>query len=186
MVRTPRNTSCVRQTGEHMIGLQRGTVKLAPYSLQWPILFEEEKQLLMQILGQLALDIQHIGSTAVPNLSAKPIIDIGVYVPDAQSIASSVPPLMKAGYEYFGDRSDTGDHFFAKGSEVCRTHYLHMKVAGNPKWQDDLKFRDCLRTNAAARMEYGMLKQKLASTHAQDRKSYTQTKCHFIQRVLQS
>ncbi len=169
-----------------MIGLQRSTVKLAPYSSQWPILFKTEKQLLKQLLGELALDIQHIGSTAVPNLSAKPIIDIEVYVSDAQSIASSVPILVQAGYEYFGDKGGNGDHFFAKGSDICRTHYLHMQVAGNPQWQDDLKFRDCLRTDETVRVEYEMLKQKLASTNAQDRKSYTEAKSDFIRQVLRA
>jgi GrpB-like predicted nucleotidyltransferase (UPF0157 family) len=167
-----------------MIGLQRGTVKLAPYSSQWPILFEEEKQLLRQILSELALDIQHIGSTAVPHLSAKPIIDIGVYVSDAQSIALCVPILVQAGYEYFGDRRGNGDHFFAKGSDACRTHYLHMQVSGNPKWHDDLKFRDYLRTNKIARVEYEKLKQNLASTNSQDRKVYTEAKSDFIQQVI--
>lgn len=169
-----------------MLGLKRGSVSLKEYSPKWPEYFAQEKVLIFQLLGDMALDIQHIGSTSVPDLCAKPIIDIGMCVPDAETLTASIPLLIQLGYEHLGDRSGTGVHFLAKGPDLSRTHYLHLQMINNPKWHNDLKFRDQLRSNEATRREYASLKQNLAALHADNREAYTQAKASFIQAILAS
>src|SRR5262245_26797835 len=98
-----------------MLGLQRGTVRIVPSTPMWATLFQEERARIDHALGALALDIQHIGSTAVPGLAAKPILDIGVAVAAEAAIAACVPLLIALGYTYRGDRGPSEGHFFDLG-----------------------------------------------------------------------
>jgi GrpB-like predicted nucleotidyltransferase (UPF0157 family) len=167
-----------------MLGLQRGTVRLVPYTAQWARLFAAERRRIESALGALALAVEHVGSTAVPGLCAKPILDIGVAVRRSADAAACVAPLMRLGYEYLGDRRGTGGHFFAKGDDARRTHYVHVVAHDSAEWADYLRFRERLRADAAARDEYAQLKVALAAAHATDRESYTRAKEAFIRRIL--
>jgi len=167
-----------------MLGLQRGTVRIVPYQAQWAVLFAHEKHHITEALGPLALDIQHIGSTAVPGLAAKPIIDMGVAIANRHVVPLCVPHLAALNYTSFGDREQRGDYFFAKGAEECRTHYVHMVEVGSPQWSAYLQLRDYLRTHPAARGAYTNLKQTLATQYAHDRSTYTDRKTPLIHHLL--
>ncbi|BDP40764.1 hypothetical protein DAETH_07330 [Deinococcus aetherius] len=149
------------------LGLKRGTVELRPSSPDYPALFDEEHVRVQHALGPLATDIQHVGSTSVPGLIAKPILDLAVAVRDAGATALCVEPLAGIGYTFMGDRVGNGEAFFAKGGDEARTHYFHLLPISHPHWRAYLVFRDALREDAELRDEY------------------TAHKAGFIERVLQ-
>lgn len=167
-----------------MLGLQRGIVKLVSHHTEWAILFAQEKARLSAVLEDKALDIQHIGSTAVPGLEAKPILDIAVAVAELLVVKECVSMLGPLGYAYFGDREENGDYFFAKGDDQNRTHYLHMVKLSGSEWADCLSFRDYLIANLSARQRYSRLKHLLFQQYANDRQAYTAGKAALIQSLL--
>jgi GrpB-like predicted nucleotidyltransferase (UPF0157 family) len=164
--------------------LRRGDVQLVPYSALWSALFEDERARLQHALGADALDIQHIGSTAVPGLAAKPIRDLGIAVADEAIVNACIPRLTALGYTYRGYRGSSQGHFFDLGPEDQLTHYLHMLQLGEPGWRDYLQFRDHLRAHPAARDAYLRLKQQLVAHYAADRASYSAAKSTFVQQIL--
>ena len=167
-----------------MLGLQRGTVQVVAHSSEWAILFAAERQRLSDALGVLALDIQHIGSTSVPGLDAKPILDIGMAIDAERDVAACVPLLEGLGYTYRGDRGAEEGHFFDSGADEKRTHYLHMLSSTSAGWRNYLTFRDALIADPESRDAYMRLKHELAALYAGDRGAYTAAKAAFIQRVL--
>jgi GrpB-like predicted nucleotidyltransferase (UPF0157 family) len=167
-----------------MLGLQRGSVQLVPYTSAWVTLFEAERARLYDALHPHALDIQHIGSTAVPGLSAKPLLDIGIAVADEAIVIVSVPRITTLGYMYRGYRGADQGYFFDLGSEPHLTHYLHLLLISDPGWWNYLRFRDYLRAHPAARAAYQQLKQDLATQYATDRAAYSAAKTTFIQDIL--
>jgi GrpB-like predicted nucleotidyltransferase (UPF0157 family) len=167
-----------------MLGLQRGTVKLVPSTPEWITLFHTERARLQQALGADALDIQHIGSTAVPGLAAKPILDLGIAVAADTVAAACIPRLTALGYAYRGYRGPDQGYFFDRGCEQHLTHYLHMLTLRDPGWWNYLRFRDYLRAHPAARDAYLRLKQELAAQYAADRAAYSAAKATFVQQIL--
>lgn len=167
-----------------MLGLPRGTVQLIPYTPAWATLFQTEWVRLQLALGADALDIQHIGSTAVPGLAAKPVLDIGIAVANQSAVTACVPRLSALGYTYRGYRGSDQGHFFDQGPEECLTHYLHLLLRGEQGWLHYLQFRDYLRAHPAARAAYQQLKQQLAVQYAADRAAYSAAKASFVQSVL--
>ncbi len=167
-----------------MLGLPRGAVQLVPYTPMWATLIQSERARVQDALGVDALDIQHIGSTAVPGLAAKPILDLGIAVAAEAVVAACVPPLTALGYMYRGYRGSDQGHFFDQGSEQHLTHYLHMLSIGDPAWSNYLRFRDYLITHPAVRDAYMQLKQDLAAQYADNRAAYTAAKAAFVQRIL--
>jgi GrpB-like predicted nucleotidyltransferase (UPF0157 family) len=167
-----------------MLGLRRGTVRVVPYTSEWARLFRQERARLQEALGGRALDVQHIGSTAVPGLDAKPLLDVGVAVAGEADVAACVPILETLGYTYRGDRGASEGHFFDRGAEDSLTHYLHMLLIDSPAWENYLLFRDTLIAHPDVREAYAKLKRDLAATHADDRASYTAAKAAFIQQIL--
>lgn len=165
------------------IGLARGTVKLVLHDPSWQARFAIEAKLLQKKLDISDDRIQHVGSTAIPGILAKPIVDIAIPV-DSLAIADEwVKPLAELGYWNKGAQPDMPERrFFAKGSEEKRTVYLH--VVTNVEYKSLIVFRDTLRANAELAKEYSGLKAKLASSLASDRAEYTRQKNDFIQNVL--
>jgi GrpB-like predicted nucleotidyltransferase (UPF0157 family) len=162
-----------------MIGLKRGTVKLFTTRSIWKINFQKEKKKLQKIFGKDATDIQHIGSTAIPKIFAKPIIDIGVIVLSLRQIQKHVTALKKIGYTK--KRENRRDRlFFTKGPEKKRTHYLHVGEIGSDYIEDMILFRDYLLRNKETAGEYIELKKKLARRYADARYVYTKKKEGFI------
>ena len=167
-----------------MIGLQRGTVKLVPYSSEWKSLFAEEERVLRASIGSYVMDIQHAGSTAIPGLEAKPIIDIAVAVRRLEDVEKCIKPLECLGYEYKADAGHLGRFFFAKGDPSRRTHYLHMVEWNSNSWKSYIRFRDYLRQHKEAAREYARLKRELARKSQGNRDFYTPGKAEFIESVL--
>jgi GrpB-like predicted nucleotidyltransferase (UPF0157 family) len=167
-----------------VLGLRRGTVQITPYTPTWAILFQAERACLQEALGDLALDIQHIGSTAVPGLAAKPILDMAIAVAGESAVAECVVRLADAGYTYREYRGPDQGHFFDRGRGQELTHYLHVLLIHEPAWSNYLRFRDYLAAHPAARERYQQLKEDLAAEYPADRATYTAAKAEFVQEVL--
>lgn len=169
------------------IGLPRGTVELLSYNPLWAEEFEKEKSALEAVFGSRLLAIEHIGSTSVPGLAAKPIIDMVAAVDSFDSLENFIEPLRVMGYEYMPDRMFADRKFFPKGPASNRTHHLNLVLIGNlEQWIQPIAFRDYLRTHEDARNRYAHLKLSLATKYADDRAAYTRAKSDFIQSILNS
>jgi GrpB-like predicted nucleotidyltransferase (UPF0157 family) len=164
------------------LGLAKGKVSLAAYSEEWPGLFERERAGLLAALGPALLAVEHIGSTAVPGLPAKPIIDIAAAIADLRGVESLVPPLERLGYRYLGEYGLPGRHFFEKGAPV--THHLHVVEETGEHWRVWRLFRDYLRSHPAEAERYADFKRGLAARYADDRDAYTRSKSEFVNAVL--
>jgi GrpB-like predicted nucleotidyltransferase (UPF0157 family) len=154
-----------------------------PHQVEWLQAFESEKRRLESALGAAALKIEHVGSTAVPGLKAKPIIDIAIAVESFDPVGTWPQVLADQDYASFGDRYGWMNHFFAKGPETLRTFYLHMVEEKGQRWRDYLLFRDRLRASPGLRQEYESLKLAAAELRT-TRDAYTAAKEDFIIRVL--
>lgn len=174
----------VRTYMDYKIGLKRGTVILQKHHEEWSAAFEEEKKFLKNLLGAVALDIQHIGSTAIAGLAAKPIIDMLIAVKSLEEVKKIRPLLENAGYEYRENGSNEDQVLFVKGPEELRTHYLHISEPESAVWQNDLTFRDYLRSHPEAALEYEKLKNDLMARYAENRAEYTSGKDAFITSIL--
>ena len=167
-----------------MIGLRRGTVEIMPYDLNWPLEFEKEKHLIQQAFGEHIVAIEHVGSTAVPDMPAKPIIDIEIGVQKFEDWKVIVPLAEKIGYIFMPDRVFEDYVFMPKGDESQRTHYLHIASIDSAEWKNILTFRDILRKNPVMRANYAKLKRKLSKLHGHNRAEYTALKTAFISSAL--
>ena len=159
---------------------------MVPYDPDWSAAFERERALLADRLRPwLAAGIHHIGSTAVPGLAAKPVIDMVAGVGDLDDARAAIPVLAALGYEHANHRPHEA-LWFSKpvGSDWPeRTHHLHLTERGSDLWRERLAFRDALRTDPALLREYAELKQRLA-VQEQDMARYTAGKRAFVVRVL--
>jgi GrpB-like predicted nucleotidyltransferase (UPF0157 family) len=159
-------------------------IHVEPYNPAWPAAFTAERDALLPILKPwLSGPIEHVGSTAVPGLPAKPIIDIMAAVQDLETSRAALPHLASLGYCYAPYRDDVM-HWLCKPGPDVRTHHLHLVPHGSALWNDRIAFRDRLRADAELAAEYAELKVRLARTHADDREAYTQAKTPFIEGVL--
>lgn len=166
------------------LGLTEDSVRVADYHPAWPCLFEQEKADLAAALNGQPVSIEHIGSTAVPGLAAKPILDIAIAVDDLEAAAPRVIAALEAlGYTYRGEYGLAGRLYFVRGTPQ-RTHHLHVVTTGSPHWEQWLRFRDRLRTDPEAAGRYRTLKQALAEQFVENRPAYTQGKTDFIEAVL--
>lgn len=166
-----------------MVGLKRGTVKLVKHDPKWKQSFYREAKKIRNVFGKDALDIQHVGSTAIPGISAKPIIDIAMIVSSLQKARKYIIALKKLGYKK--KRENRIDRlFFTKGPERRRTHYLHVGEKSSGYVENMILFRDYLRKNKKAAREYAELKEKLARQHPDNRYVYTAKKEKFIKTIV--
>ena len=153
---------------------------LEKYNPEWKLLFETEKQLLSSIFP--GLKIEHIGSTAVESLAAKPVIDIMVGLQDFNTANELVSKIEKLGYHYISKYEDTMPYrrFFIKAFNEKRTHQIHMVETESDFWKKHLFFRDHLRSNKADREKYAALKQELSTHDWKDVDEYANAKTFFI------
>ena len=165
-----------------LLGLQRGAVALSHHREEWHQLFVEEKALILHAVGERAISIEHVGSTAICGIVAKPILDVMVGIGTFEDGEKCVAALEQLGYEYKGENGIPGRHFFGKGSP--RTHHLHMLVVGGDFWKHHLLFRDYLIANRHVAEEYNNLKIDLAARVPEDREAYTSGKESFVKRTL--
>lgn len=160
-------------------------VIVVEYDPHWPELFAELRDRLTAVLGDLALSVEHVGSTSVPGLSAKPTIDIDVVVADRSVVPDAIAALARLGYVHEGDLGVAGREAFRNPPGVPKHHHhLYVCPADSPQLKAHLVFRDHLRTHPDAMRQYGELKRALAERFGEDRAGYTEAKSEFIARVM--
>ncbi len=167
-----------------LIGLKRGIARLDEYSLQWEGLFEKEKETLQSLLGDLKVDVYHIGSTSIPGMIAKPIIDIAVVIDDLDELNEYIKDLEEAGFIYRADHDTWEKRLFIKGGEDYRTHHIHFYRRDSSQLKHVLTFRDYLYYNQEPAEFYTKFKRLLAARYPSDRLTYTEIKGEFIDRIL--
>ncbi|WP_375450263.1 GrpB family protein [uncultured Devosia sp.] len=153
----------------------------------WPAAFEAERTLILPCFAVAPLLLEHMGSTAIPGLPAKPIIDIIVLVEDLKTARAAIPALEAQGYSYWADNPDTTKLYLAKGLPPAprRTHHLHIHDHPDEVTRH-LLFRDHLRAHDDVRDRYLALKQDLAARFRTDRESYSKLKTDFIDPLILS
>ncbi len=161
-------------------------IAIVPASPAWPELFETEKAQLLAALGSRFIAIEHFGSTAIPGLDAKPIIDMLGGVRSMTEADALLKPLCQLGWDTSPEFNATlpDRRFLLRWPQGVRTHHLHLVVYGGEQWHRRLQFRDCLRASSDLAQQYQRLKYKLAAKHRDDREAYTQAKADFIAGVL--
>ncbi|HEY3040996.1 MAG TPA: GrpB family protein [Pyrinomonadaceae bacterium] len=168
--------------------IQENELEIVPYDAQWPSAFEAEAICLREALGSLALRIDHNGSTSIPGLAAKPIIDIQVSVAVLQPIAVYGGPLQALGYVHVPHPDDSFCPFFHRPSHWPHTHHVHVVQIGSAEERRTLAFRDYLRDHGDASREYEQLKRdfakRLAPRDSQSREAYARAKTDFIEGII--
>ena len=167
------------------LGLKRGTVQLEPHDKQWDEIAIQTIKTLKSILGDDAIDIQHIGSTAIPVIKAKPIIDIVVGVTDFERIMLHNEQLQKEGIFYRGSDVEYQILYVMGDMEKdIRTHHSHVVKWYGTEWKNYIHFRDCLNDNENIALQYERVKEELESKYADDRVAYTNGKQEMIDIIL--
>ena len=162
------------------------TVELSAYSPMWPAVFDIERGRLLEIFGADAVLVEHVGSTAVPGLGAKPIIDILLGAPTLAVVDRHIPQLVETGYRYVQEfeRAIPERRYLVKVQGHPGHFHLHAVVYDTPFWRDHLAFRDILRDDPGLAVRYWRLKSALAARHRNDRAAYTEGKAEFIKNAL--
>ncbi len=163
-------------------------LRIVPYSEAWPDHFAAIRRQLLVAFAEPAVQIEHTGSTSVPGLCAKPVIDVLVGAASLASIEAAIPGLAAAGYAYVNKYElefPMRRYFVRPESQGPRVH-VHVVSKGSDFWNEHIAFRDTLRTNTSVRDAYAQLKLQLAREHENDKAAYTAAKAPFIRHVLTS
>jgi GrpB-like predicted nucleotidyltransferase (UPF0157 family) len=169
-----------------MIGQHKRDMTIVPYRSGWVDLYEKEAALLRSALGEKALHIEHTGSTSIPGMAAKPIIDITVAVESLPKAVELIPMLEGLGYEHRAHDTIPDRMFFAKESAPeIRTHHLNLTQPDSGFWKNQIAFRDYLRTHTQMATEYVSLKKRLAEDYARTKQLDPEGKTKFVTRVLE-
>jgi GrpB-like predicted nucleotidyltransferase (UPF0157 family) len=161
----------------------QAAVEIVDYDPAWPARFEEEQTALRCVLNPwLAGPIEHIGSTAVPGLAAKPVIDIMAGVETLESSRDAIQAAATLGYCYFPYQASIR-HWMCKPSDAFRTHHLHLVPVSSPQWLRPIAFRNYLRAHPDVAAEYEQLKRAFALKFRLDREAYTKAKSSFIDAI---
>lgn len=160
------------------------TVELQPYNPDWLLIFEKEKEIISRTLDPPLPPMEHIGSTSIPGMAAKPIIDILLGVDDLTDFSRLIPSLSRAGYEYIPKAELKTRRFFRKGAPGRGICHLHLCEWKGEEWKEKVAFRDYLRTNPEKSSEYTALKRQLARDYKHQRSLYTEMKGPFIQSIV--
>jgi GrpB-like predicted nucleotidyltransferase (UPF0157 family) len=168
------------------IGLRIGTVSVEPHRIEWEIEAQEMIARLKSILQDDVVDAQHIGSTSIKSICAKPIVDIVVGVTSFDKMMRHNDDLMKNGIVYRKEYP-LGQHLYVCGDleSTIQTHYIHVVIWGEEAWKNYINMRDYLNAHEKEAKEYSDLKEHLAEMYPEDRKAYTNGKSAFIEKILQ-
>ena len=167
-----------------MLGLKRGTVALLPHQAEWDRSAEEVGALLRQVLGAAAVDVQHVGSTAIPAIRAKPIVDLVVAVERLEDLEPYGEALARAGFLDRGSDQPGQRLWVRTGADGdTRTHHIHVVEAGSQAYAAYLAFRDYLNAFPEKAREYEACKEALAAAYPQDRGAYTAGKAACVARL---
>lgn len=165
------------------LGLQRGMVAVEPHNPQWEVIAEQTIELLKELLQKVAIDIQHIGSTAVLSIAAKPVIDIVVGVSSFDGILAMNPELESRGFIFRGQ--DIPDQYlYVCGDTDSRTHHIHVVIYNSIYWNNYVNMRDYLNCHEEDARAYSELKERLAEEYPEDRNAYTGGKGALIDEIL--
>ena len=167
-----------------MRGLQHGTVELRSDHKGWAKFYDKEEIKISDALKGRFIRVEHIGSTSIPRLPAKPIVDVVVVV-SKSDINTDTDSLTDVGYEYRGDKGNAGGHLFIWVLNNIVNSHIHMVNEADRQWRDYLLFRDFLRDNSAVRMEYADVKRELARRFSKDRKLYTEGKAEIYTNIIE-
>ena len=161
-------------------------IVVSEYDPSWPQLFERERDRILAVVGQRVQIIEHIGSTAVPNLAAKPTIDIGIGLRNLGDARLCIPPLEELGYTYEPTfEAEIPDRrFLWKGTPALHLIHLHLAAVATPTWTRPIAFRNYLRDHPDEAETYAVLKKHLAAVHGTDIDAYMRGKTAFVQAVL--
>ena len=166
------------------LGLRRGTAALAPHDPAWEAAAAQTIRLLKRILGETAADVQHIGSTAVRDIYAKPIIDIAVGTADCEAVLRREAVLAENGFLFRG-QDLPGQYLYVCGEQDIRTHHIHVLEYQSEAWCNYINLRDYLNCHAAEAQAYSAHKLALAAQYPDDRGTYTAMKSEMITEILQ-
>lgn len=166
------------------LGLESGIVRLVDYDPRWPELFAAEAERLRAIVTPLSVTLEHTGSTAIPGLCAKPILDILAGYADPARLQDGIAALVAAGYVHRGEQEIPGREFFRRGTP--RAYHIHLARRDGTFWRDHLRFRDALRANPALRDAYARVKRDLAAKYPANREAYIEGKAPFVREILSS
>jgi GrpB-like predicted nucleotidyltransferase (UPF0157 family) len=167
------------------LGLTYGQVHLVDSDPGWPHAFEQLAAELRAALGDLAVAVEHVGSTAVPGLVAKPILDLAVGLAPGADPDRAITAIERLGYAFRGDKGDTGGLLFVlEDRPAHRLAHVHGVPHDGEKWRQYLAFRDRLRTDPHARAAYAELKRSLGEQFADDRQAYTAGKAAFVAALM--
>lgn len=168
------------------LGLKRGTVTLLPHDSAWEREAAHTVERLKTLFGEVACDVQHVGSTAIRHIAAKPILDIAVAVDELDAVTPLIPALLADGVIHRPQNDDETQRFFVYGdlSRDIITHHIHVVRADSMEWRHYLNFRDYLNAHPHKAAAYEQLKRTLAAAYPADRVAYTKGKAAFIRRTL--
>lgn len=158
--------------------------EVVDYDPVWPSWFAEIRERLTPYLAEVPHVCEHVGSTAVPGLAAKPIIDIDIVVPSPSQVAAAISGLEAAGYRHEGDQGIPGREAFALPPDAVHYHHLYVVVDGNKAHQDHVVLRDHLRADAADRERYAARKRELAHLLTTDRTAYGSGKGALVEELI--
>ncbi|MDO4275401.1 MAG: GrpB family protein [Eubacteriales bacterium] len=167
------------------IGLKRTTVILEEHEVEWESMAMETISLLKSILGDIAIDIQHVGSTSIQDIVAKPIIDIAVGVREINQVLSKNDQLEESGVIY-RKQDVAGQLLYVMGDfqKEIRTHHIHIVTYGSTAWNNYINFRDYLNYDKDMAREYSELKKTLSKEYKNNRDRYTEGKHNLINKIL--
>lgn len=168
-----------------MLGVPKNSVILCPYSEEWSRLFEIERTSLCNKLKEHAVDIQHVGSTSIVRMSAKPIIDIVIVLKNFNEGFALIEDIETLGYHYKGSLGKSKRFFFWKGSEYNNTYNLHLVECDDNNYKNFILFRNFMNEHSDYRDKYLSLKMELAAKFKDDRGEYTKGKTEFILKVIE-
>ena len=161
-------------------------IRLVDYDPKWPNMFNGEAKILRDLLQDMVVSINHIGSTAVPGLDAKPVVDLMVEVTNLEKVQSMQEEFQNAGYEVLGENGIPGRHFVTRNSAGERTHDIHIFETGHKEIEQMILFRDRMIENPKEAESYSELKNELAAQYRDDPIGYTQGKTEFILSAIEA
>ena len=165
------------------LGLRRGTVSVEAHNNEWEAVAAETIAELRSILPEVLIDAQHIGSTSIQGICAKPIIDIVIGVSDFNELLSKNEILDKNGFMFRGQHFP-GQYLYVRGDDDYRTHHIHAVIYNSQEWNDYVDMRDYLNCHEEDAKNYSALKESLAKKYSDDRETYTAMKSEIISGIL--
>ncbi len=177
-----------------VLGLKCGVTVLVDHDPEWEINAAETIKRLWNILGSAAKDIQHIGSSSIHHIKAKPVIDIAISAWNFEDVLMLQPNLEKAGFIFCGyEGKEERQPVFQCGEYIAKekkmhilTHYIHIVIADSQQWYNYINFRDYMNTFPAVALEYEVLKLQLAKKNKYDYNSYNQCKRNYIAEIIKT